>query len=150
MSQPSAQLLERLQGVRPTGHGRWIARCPAHDDKRPSLSIREGDTGAVLVYCWGGCTLAEIAAAAGLNLADLFPSREPDTDQGSKWKPWRRKLASSLSPLVIRYQSDLILVQLFLADIAAGKPIAPLDRETARAAAARIWDALHEAQHVVA
>ena len=49
-----AALLERLEKVRrtPTGH---IARCPAHPDKTPSLSIREADDGKLLVHCFAGC-----------------------------------------------------------------------------------------------
>ncbi len=35
--------------------GGWMARCPAHDDRKPSLSIREGDHGKVLVCCHAGC-----------------------------------------------------------------------------------------------
>ena len=143
-------LLDRLSGVRATGHGRWIAQCPAHRDKRPSLSIRESDTGATLAYCWAGCTVSEIAAAAGLRLSDLFPPRcEPEAERG-KWTPWRKKIASGLAPLVIRFQADLLIVHVLLADAAAGKPINELDRATAKAAAGRIWGALLEAQHVIA
>ena len=34
---------------------RWMARCPAHDDQTPSLSISEGSDGIVLVKCFTGC-----------------------------------------------------------------------------------------------
>jgi hypothetical protein len=142
-------LLPHLQGVRSTGHGKWIARCPAHDDKRPSLSIKEGDTGALLVYCWAGCSVQAIVAAAGVELADLFPPREVESDPRAKWKPWRQKLANGLTPFVVRFQSDLILAHIFLADTGEGKPIAPNDRETARAAAGRLWAALRDAQHAL-
>jgi hypothetical protein len=39
------RLLDRLQGVKRTGPSRWIARCPAHEDRRPSLAVRELDDG---------------------------------------------------------------------------------------------------------
>jgi DNA primase len=42
-------LLAHLDKVRRTGAGRWIARCPAHDDKSPSLAIRELDDGRTLI-----------------------------------------------------------------------------------------------------
>ena len=42
-----ADLVSRLHGVKDTGSKRWIAPCPPHDDKRPSLSIRELDDGGV-------------------------------------------------------------------------------------------------------
>ena len=39
---------------RKVGSG-WMARCPAHDDRTPSLSIRDGADGKVLVRCHAGC-----------------------------------------------------------------------------------------------
>ncbi len=71
----AATLLSRLDRVRPTGAGRWIARCPAHDDRSPSLSIRELDDGRVLVHDFAGCGPAEILAAVGLTFTDLMPER---------------------------------------------------------------------------
>ena len=66
-------LLSRLDGVKNTGAGRWIAKCPAHADKSPSLSIKETETGMVLMHCFAGCSCDEIAGAIGLDLSDLFP-----------------------------------------------------------------------------
>lgn len=63
--------LARLERVRRCGPGRWMARCPAHADRNPSLSIREGERG-LLVKCWAGCAVEEITAALGLTLSDLF------------------------------------------------------------------------------
>jgi putative DNA primase/helicase len=40
----------------------WMARCPAHDDRTPSLSIREAD-GKVLVRCHAGCEQEQVIAA---------------------------------------------------------------------------------------
>src|SRR5260370_25238921 len=71
----AAALLDRLDGVRCTGPGRWLARCPAHQDRRPSLSVRELDDGRVLVHCFAGCPVADVVAAIGLELHDLFPPR---------------------------------------------------------------------------
>lgn len=63
-------LLGRLQNVRRTSRG-WSAKCPAHADKSPSLTIAEGNRG-ILLRCWAGCTLAEICAALGIHMRDLF------------------------------------------------------------------------------
>jgi len=41
----------------------WMAPCPAHDDRKPSLAIRDGDNGIVLVYCHAGCDQGEVIAA---------------------------------------------------------------------------------------
>lgn len=50
-----------------------MAKCPAHDDKSPSLSVRETEDGRVLIHCHAGCGASDVLAAIGLTLADLFP-----------------------------------------------------------------------------
>jgi hypothetical protein len=67
----TTELLPLLEGVRPRGSGKWIGRCPAHQDKSPSLTIAEGDRG-LLLKCWAGCTLEKITGALGLRISDLF------------------------------------------------------------------------------
>lgn len=65
------------------GKGRWLAHCPAHLDRNPSLQIKEGNTG-VLLKCWShGCDPKQICAALGLRLGDLFYASEltPDRKQ---------------------------------------------------------------------
>lgn len=66
-------LLDRLDGVKRTGRDRWIARCPAHDDRKPSLAIRELDDGRVLVHDFAGCPVEIILSACGLDFEALFP-----------------------------------------------------------------------------
>lgn len=70
----AAPLLARLDRVIPAGTGRWYARCPAHDDKSPSLSIRETD-GKVLLHCFAGCFADDILAAVGVEWRDLYPDK---------------------------------------------------------------------------
>ena len=64
------QIAERLHARR-SGAG-WLARCPAHEDRSPSLSIGEGRDGKILLHCFGGCTSEAVCASLGLSLADLF------------------------------------------------------------------------------
>lgn len=73
MKSPISNVLSRLHKVKRTGADKWQALCPAHDDRRPSLSIREAEDGRVLLKCWTGCGAAEIVNALGLGLVDLFP-----------------------------------------------------------------------------
>jgi hypothetical protein len=68
----ASKILERVSGVKQTGAGRWISRCPAHEDKSPSLSIRETDEGRVLLHDFGGCQTGDVLAAIGLSFTDLF------------------------------------------------------------------------------
>jgi hypothetical protein len=53
-------------------NGYYMAPCPAHDDLKPSVSIKEGDDGRALVHCFAGCKITEIVAAIGLEERDLF------------------------------------------------------------------------------
>ena len=69
----AAALLSRLEKVKPTGPGRYSARCPSHQDKGPSLSIRELDDGRVLLHCFAGCETGEVLSAVGLDFTSLFP-----------------------------------------------------------------------------
>jgi hypothetical protein len=72
-------VLSRLSGVRELGTGKgWIALCPAHEDRKPSLRIAEGSDGRVLLRCFAGCSPEEIVRALGLELRDLFPTSEPE------------------------------------------------------------------------
>ena len=73
------EFVARLDRAKRNGAG-WIARCPAHDDRNPSLSITEGDDGRVLVRCHAGCTTEQIVAAVDVQLADLFPERPPSAN----------------------------------------------------------------------
>jgi hypothetical protein len=69
----AGKVVDRLQYVRQTAPGRWLARCPGHEDRSPSLSIRELDDGRVLLHDFGGCGTDEVLAGLGLTMADLFP-----------------------------------------------------------------------------
>jgi hypothetical protein len=70
---PISVVLGRLDRVRKSGGG-WTARCPAHEDTTPSLSVKETDDGKVLVHCFAGCLPEAICGAIGLNLGALFNS----------------------------------------------------------------------------
>ena len=69
------RVLSRLEGVRKLRSPGWSARCPAHHDRHPSLSIGVGREGRVLLKCHAGCQIEGIVEALGLTMADLFPSR---------------------------------------------------------------------------
>jgi hypothetical protein len=69
-----AVFLTRLAGVKRSGSG-YLARCPAHDDHSPSLSIGVGKDGRILLHCWAGCGTKAILAALGMSWSDVFPTR---------------------------------------------------------------------------
>jgi hypothetical protein len=88
-----AKLLDRLMRVRRTGHGRWVASCPVHDDNSPSLSIRELDDGRVLLHDFGGCETGDVLSAVGLTLSDLFERGIGDFQPSNARVPARDLLA---------------------------------------------------------
>lgn len=65
-------ILDQLEAVREGSRG-WMARCPAHEDRSPSLSVSLGDDGRTLLRCFAGCSAAEVLAALSLEWAALFP-----------------------------------------------------------------------------
>lgn len=72
---PIEIVLTRLTKLRQRQPGQWSARCPAHQDRGPSLSVRENPDGAVLVHCFANCSVDAVLGALGLEMSDLFPPR---------------------------------------------------------------------------
>jgi hypothetical protein len=65
--------LAHFTSVRPTGHARWTARCPSHDDRScDTLSIGLGTAERRLIKCWAGCETTLVLADVGLTWRDLF------------------------------------------------------------------------------
>ena len=70
-----AVLVDRLDKVKDKGRDEFIACCPAHEDKSPSLTIKELPDGRILIHCFAGCSPLEIVNAVGLTMGDLFPEK---------------------------------------------------------------------------
>lgn len=66
-------LLSRLHGVKGR-NGAYTARCPAHEDKSPSLAIRDND-GKIVLHCFAGCSVSDVVGAVGMDMTDLFPPK---------------------------------------------------------------------------
>lgn len=128
-------LLARLENVKRTGPGRWIARCPAHADKRASLSIRELDDSRVLVHCFAQCSVREVVAAVGLDMAALFPERE--IHHG---KPERRPIPAADILRCVAFEA--LVVSVAASAMLAGEPLSSVDRERLALAAARLQAAV--------
>ena len=128
-------LLSLLEKVKPTGKGRWQARCPAHADKGPSLSVRETDEGVVLVKCFTGCSVHEVVQAVGLELSDLFPPRESGNAKGE-----RRPFAAADALRAVGFEA--LVVCAASAALATGEPLSSVDHERLLQAGERIQSAL--------
>jgi hypothetical protein len=103
----AARVLDQLDGVRATGAGRWIARCPAHQDRTPSLSVRETDEGRVLLHDFGGCHTGDVVVAMGLSLADLF-----DQPLGHRHAPSKTMLPAREVLTLVSHEVDVVLILL--------------------------------------
>jgi hypothetical protein len=79
-ARPIDRVLEKLSGVA-ASNGQFVALCPSHDDQDPSLSIKEGDDGRVLLNCFAGCSAKLVVERMGLTMADLFAQRD-SADRG--------------------------------------------------------------------
>ena len=114
-------LLSRLKKVRKSGLGEWTACCPAHDDRSPSLAVKQTDDGRVLVKCFAGCSFEEIASAAGVTLADLAPDATIDT----RVRPLPFSPSTALRALAFNAQ----VVAIAASDMAQGKPLSVEDKD---------------------
>ena len=96
MSSPVDVVVDALStaGCKPkrSGNG-WEARCPAHEDRNPSLSVSEGDDGRVLLHCFTGCEPEAVVASLGLEMRDLMP-RDGAPGPTPRPRPKRRETAA--------------------------------------------------------
>jgi len=129
----AATLLDRLDGVRANGPGRWLARCPAHEDRSPSLSIREADD-RTLVHCFAGCEVHDVIAAVGLTLADLFD--KPLDHHRRPFRDRRHQHAASEALKLLAHESLVALVA--AENLARGIELGDDGRARLAAAATRI------------
>lgn len=131
-------LLSTLDGVKRTGQGRYIAKCPAHNDRSPSLAIKETDDGKVLLHCFAGCSANEVVYAVGMSLEDLFP-------ESTKISKGERKPFNPYDILECLNNESLIIA-LSAVDIVAGRTISETDSNRISLAHERINTALNIAR----
>lgn len=132
-------LISRLERVKRTGTGRYMARCPGHEDRTASLSVRELDDGRLLLHCFAGCGVGEVLGAVGMTMTDLFPERIQSTTGKSERRPF--PAADVLRALALECQ----VVAVIATDIAAGVVIEPKAKDRVLLAAGRINAALDAA-----
>ena len=77
-------VIGKLDGARKSG-GQWMARCPAHEDAKASLSITEGKEQPVIFSCMAGCDSVDILTKLGLTWADLCHPREDGASRDEVW-----------------------------------------------------------------
>lgn len=131
-------ILSRLDKVRQTASNRWMAKCPAHEDRDPSLSIRELSDGRTLVYCFAGCAPDDILAAVSLSWADLYPP-----DGGQRTPNRRRPWAERFNPaeLLEIIDHEVVVSVIVLADVLKKRSVSADQLDRLSQAASRIGKA---------
>ena len=126
-------MLSRVSGARKGHGGQLLARCTGHEDKSPSLSIRETPEGAVLLKCWAGCSVGEVVAGMGLELSDLFPPGDRPAGAPKRIAP----LLTAMQALDLLH-AEATLIAVLAANIGHGVPITSDEIQRALTAAGRI------------
>ncbi len=119
-------ILTRLESVRVVGPHRWVALCPAHDDRSPSLSIRATDDGKTLIHCFSGCAPDDILTAIGLTWKDLYPERDKAAYEAALSAGHRHR-QRALADITLKDWSQWVL-NIAAADLRAGRAHSLEDR----------------------
>jgi len=128
------KLLSRLQRVKKTGLGKWIASCPTREDRSPSLAIRELEDGRVLIHDFGGDDTGSILAAVGLSFADLYPAQAVGFA-----KPVARPFNASDVLSLVAFESTVALIVVL--DVLRDGTVPETDLDRLRVAAQVLGDA---------
>jgi hypothetical protein len=134
-------LLNRLDKVKGK-KGRWIACCPAHGDKNPSLAITQLDDGRILLKCFAGCSAYEVVLAVGMDMTDLFPKDgllgNRVDNQGIK--PDRKPFYATDLLKIIQFEA--VITSLVAFDMSEGRQVSEADRKRLKTAFERINEAV--------
>lgn len=126
------EFVNLLDYSKSTGKNRWLCRCPAHDDRSPSLTVSEGDDGRILIHCFAGCGANDVIAAVGVNASELFPP----TDGITRYEPIRRREKASQGSY------DEALVEVTRADVKAGRKLSQKEKDAVWMARRRLRGAV--------
>lgn len=132
-------LLSRVQKARATGRNSWIACCPGHEDKTPSMAIRVADDGRILIHCFAGCSINSILGAVGLELENLFP--QPLYHRA---KSIKRPVYATDALAAIRQEAQIVALAAF--DLRKGEPLSEGDMTRLTTAMERINEVLELTQ----
>ncbi|MDR2219748.1 MAG: DNA primase [Methylobacillus sp.] len=130
-------LLNKLDRVRKTGKHSWRACCPAHQGANPtSLSVTETADGMVLVRCHAHeCSIADIVAAVGLEVSDLFP----ESFEGHSRKPER--MPFNPRDVLASMAKEAMVVALYGMDASKGRKASEKDHQRMLTAVGRLKSA---------
>jgi hypothetical protein len=79
------RVLRRLPDAKQQSDGQYRAKCPAHEDRNPSLSVCTGVDGRVLLHCHAGCKTTAILDALNLVWGDIYPRVQKNVPKAKSW-----------------------------------------------------------------
>ncbi len=132
-------VLSRLDKVQRIGNDRYKAICPAHDDRSPSLAIKD-DGGRLLLHCFGGCETSDVLGAIGLDFADIMP----DKAEGN-FKKDRKPFYTMDILSIIKLEATLTYI--YASDMAKGLMLTSNDKDRLLLASSRINHAYEVAKN---
>lgn len=127
--------LSRLDKVKRVGQSAYIACCPAHADKNPSMTIREVENGMILAHCFAGCSIDQIAGAVSMELYELMPDKAPDETRKARSIPF------APSDVMACCKTDACLLYVVMCDLSKGIELTREQIRNAKKAAGRIYAA---------
>jgi hypothetical protein len=114
-------LLNRLTKVRRNGNNQWMACCPAHQDRTPSLAIKDVGDGRILINCMAGCGAEDVLDSIGMTFEDIMP---PKVIQ-NRVAPEKQKVYASDALKVIQLESRIIIMAAY--ELRRNKPMTEQD-----------------------
>jgi hypothetical protein len=114
-----------------------MAKCPGHPDRVRSLSIKELADGTILIHDFAGCSAADVVAAVGLELKDLFPARSQHHRAPARDRKHWHAAREALRVLDV----ECLIVAVMAENVAAGVVLDDIDRARLMTAATRIREA---------
>ena len=126
-------LLSRVKGLKKTSSATWMCKCPSHQDRLPSLSIRLAEDGRVLVNCFGGCSVDDVLGAVGLEMTDLF-------DDGPLYHRAKPLKGAKVFPrdVLKLLRTEIMIVAISSFDLRKGKALNAVDQARLQLAYERI------------
>lgn len=130
-----SEILDRLDGVRQRGADSWIAKCPHHKDRSPSLTIKDVGDGRILLHCFAGCPPINVLGSIGLSFESLFPERLPE----QSYQPVPVPFNAHDTLKMMSEETDRVLLAAL--DMQKGKTLSAVDVQRLGQAAIRIRNA---------
>lgn len=126
------RLLTQLNGVKQTGPDKWVACCPSHNDKTPSLSIKRIDD-RILIHCFAGCDPLSVVQTLGLSLVDLFAC---NLNHSKPFRRHRKRIDYRKAFALARHEA--LVIALAAGDLARGKELSEGDSQAVLRALANL------------